>query len=154
MDVEIYSIEIQMTDSMTDEELYNAMKDLPDFDCYPIPQSWFKKFNLPVRNPITVREYIESGYAMKMAVAPKDLPTLVINEPQQNGKLVKMVEEEPVKVDLISRPFELKEGEMFPAVLPSLKDPELLLQSLVREDNEPQKECPDNERSFDTSGET
>ena len=124
--------------------LYNAMKDLPDFECWPIPQHWFKKFNIPPRNPISVREYIESGYAMKMAVAPKDLPPIIIDKPQQNGKLVQMVEEPPVPVELISRPFELKEGEMFPAVLPSLKDDALLERSRHLVESEPDGEAPCN----------
>jgi len=107
----------------TDEErkLYEAMKDLPDFDCFPIPQSWFKKFNIPPRNPVGVREYIHSNYAMAMAVAPKDLPPLIIDEPQQGGKLVEVAPPEEVPVELISKPFDWPEGKPFPAVLPSLK---------------------------------
>jgi hypothetical protein len=124
-----------------DTMLYNAMKDLPDFECWPIPQHWFKKFNIPPRNPISVKEYIESGYAMKMAVAPKDLPPIIIDKPQKDGKLVQMVEEPPVPVELVSRPFELKEGEMFPAVLPSLKDSEPLLRSHHLVESEPDGEA-------------
>jgi len=127
-----------------DTMLYNLMKDLPDFDCFPIPQHWFKKFNIPPRNPISVREFIESGYAMKMAVAPKDLPPIIIDKPQQNGKLVQMVEEPPVPVEVISRPFELKEGEMFPAVLPSLKDSEPLERSHHLVESEPDGAVPCN----------
>lgn len=120
--------------------LYNLMKDLPDFDCFPIPQHWFKKFNIPPRNPISVREFLESGYTMKMSVAPKDLPPIIIDKPQQDGKLVKMIEVEPVPVELVSRPFELKEGEMFPAVLPSLKDGEPLARSRHLVESEPRAE--------------
>lgn len=104
-----------------DTLLYNSMKDLPDFDCFPIPSHWFSKFGIPPRNPVSVREYIDSGYTFKMSIAPKDLPPLIISEPQQGGKLVEMIIEEPVKVEVISRPLELKDGEAFPAVLPSLR---------------------------------
>lgn len=107
---------------ITDEErqLYEALKQLPDFECFPIPQSWFKKFNIPPRNPMSVREYIHENYAMKMAVAPKDLPPIIIDEPQQGGKLVEVPAVEDIPVEVISRPFEWKEGEPFPAILPSL----------------------------------
>lgn len=116
----------------TDEErkLYEALKDLPDFECFPIPQSWFKKFNIPPRNPVSVRDYIHSNYAMNMAVAPKDLPPLIIDKPQQNGKLVEMAPAEEVPVEVVSRPFDWPEGKPFPAILPSLStDPEPVQQS-------------------------
>lgn len=105
-----------------DTLLYNQMKDLPDFDCFPIPIHWYKKFGIPPRNPVPVSEYIESNYAMRMSVVKKDLPPIIINKPQQDGKLVEMVQEPAIPVEVIERPFELKEGEEFPAVLPFLKD--------------------------------
>lgn len=117
---------------IADEErqLYEALKQLPDFECFPIPQSWFKKFNIPPRNPVPVREYIHSNYAMNMAVAPKDLPPIIIDEPQQGGKLVEVAPPEEVRVELVSKPFDWPEGKPFPAVLPSLRtDPEPVQQS-------------------------
>jgi hypothetical protein len=111
-----------------DETMFNLMKDMPDFDSFPIPQSWYKKFNIPPRNPIGVKEYIESGYAMKRAIEKKDLPPLIIDTPQQGGKLAIFIPEEKVQVDMISRPFVLDENTPFPAILPSLKDETLLEQ--------------------------
>lgn len=107
---------------MDDTTLYNLMKDMEDFESFPIPQSWFQKFNIPPRNPVSVREYLESNYAEMRKNERKTLPPLIINEPQQNGKLYAFVPEEEVKVDVVSRPFVLKEGECFPVVLPSLRD--------------------------------
>jgi hypothetical protein len=98
------------------------LSQLPDFDCLPIPASWFKKFNIPPRNPVGVREFIHSNYAMDMAVKPKDLPPLIIDEPQQNGKLVQFVPVEEIPVEVVSRPFEIPEGKSFPAILPSLTE--------------------------------
>ena len=103
-----------------ERDLYESLKDLPDFECFPIPSSWFKKFNIEPRGIIGPKEYIESNYAIKMALQPKQLPPLIIDKPQQNGKLVEMQESEVVPVEVVSRPFELKEGELFPAVLPFL----------------------------------
>lgn len=107
---------------MTDEEMYAMMKDMPDFECMPIPQSWFKKFHIPPRNPVPVREYIHSNYAVVMAQKRKDLPLLSIDEPQQNGKLLDFVPPEEIKVEVISRPFVMPENGRFPDVLPSLME--------------------------------
>jgi predicted aldo/keto reductase-like oxidoreductase len=54
---------------------------------------------------------------MKMAVAEKDLPILIINKPQQGGKLVEVKPEEVVDIKVVSRPFTIPEGEEFPAVI-------------------------------------
>lgn len=127
---------------VTDEErkLYEALKELPDFDCFPVPQRWFKAFNLPPRDPVSVREYIHSNYAMEMAVKPKDLPPIIIDEPQQGGKLVEPPPFEDVKVEVVSRPFDWDASKPFPAVLPSLAntDPEPASQSCPPE-TEPQE---------------
>ncbi len=110
--------------SVTEEErqLYQALKDLPDFDCFPIPQRWFKEFNIPPRNPITPAEYIKSNYANKMMFAPKDLPPIIINKPQKDGKLLEFAPPEDIPVEVVSKPFEYKEEEGFPAILPSLTE--------------------------------
>ena len=104
-------------------ELLYALKQLPDFDCFPIPESWFKKYNLAPRGVIAPREFMESNYTMSMAVAPKDLPPLIIDEPQQGGKLVRFVDEPPPPVEVRSRPFEWDNTKPFPAVLVKEDDP-------------------------------
>jgi hypothetical protein len=104
-------------------ELLYALKQLPDFDCLPIPDHWFKKYNLAPRGTIAPREFMESNYTMSMAVAPKDLPPLIIDEPQQGGKLVKFMEVPEVPVEVRSRPFEWDQSKPFPAVLVKDDDP-------------------------------
>lgn len=93
-----------------EHDLYLAMKDLPDFLSFPIPAKWFKKYNIPNIEAGSTKEFLESGYTMKCMFAPKDLPPLIINEPQRdlsgNIKLVKMVEDEPIEVKVISRPYD------------------------------------------------
>lgn len=105
-----------------ERDLYEALKNLPDFECFPLPSSWFKKFDIPPRGVVNPREFMESNYTMKMAIAPKDLPPLIINEPQKDGKLFPLIADEPIPVEVVSRPFVLKDGESFPAVLPFLKE--------------------------------
>jgi hypothetical protein len=109
-----------MSKTLTQEEiaLYNELKTLPDFESLPLPSHWFKAFNIPPVSAITPKEFMASGYTFKKMYEPKDLPPIIINEPQQGGKLVKMVEEEPIKVEVKSRPFVMPEGGL--TILPSL----------------------------------
>ena len=113
------------TKSYTDEELYNMMKGLPDFRSFPIPVSWFKKFNIPPLEVINPREFIKSEYTVKCALEEKDLPPLIIKEPTRdaegNIKLATLLPAEEVKVETITRPFETKDGD-FPITLPSLAE--------------------------------
>lgn len=107
--------------SLSEEEQrqwYEALKQLPDFDCIPLPSSWYKKFNIPPRNPVSTKEFIASGYTMKCAVAPKDLPSIVIDKPIKDGLLVEVAPPEEIPVEIKSRPFV---AENVPAILPSLR---------------------------------
>jgi len=105
-----------LTDKEEVELLY-ALKQQPDFDCLPIPAYWFEKYKLAPRAAVAPKEYIESNHAMKMAVAPKDLPPIIIDEPQKGGKLVTPAPFESVPVELRSRPFVVPEGKPFPAII-------------------------------------
>jgi len=97
-------------DEEGEDQLYNLLKDLPDFLNYPLPARWFKKYNIAPIEPTNVRDYIHDNHAYKMMFAPKDLRPIIINEPQTdlsgNIKLVKMVEEEPIKVEVVSKPYD------------------------------------------------
>ena len=93
-----------MTTPIDEDALYNKLKDLPDFDCLPLPAHWFKKYNIPPVSQPTTREFLESKYTVNCAVAPKDLPPILINEPQQGGKLVPLAPFEEIKVETITRP--------------------------------------------------
>ena len=122
----------------TDEELYAMMKDLPDFRCFPIPVSWFKKFNIPPLEVINPRKFLESEYTLKCSLEEKDLPPLIIKEPvrdaEGNIKLAPVAPPEEVKVETISRPFELEEGADFPTILPSLVELPIPEADLKKED--------------------
>jgi len=105
---------------LSDEDemkLLEVLKAQPDFECLPIPAYWFKKYGIAPREAVAPREYINSNYAMKKAVEPKDLPPLIIDEPQQAGKLVPLAPPENVPVELISRPFVTDPNKPFPAVI-------------------------------------
>ena len=105
---------------MEDEkQMLEELRKLPDFECFVLPKRWYKEFGLTPPGPIGPREFIDSNYTMKCAVAPKDLPAIYIREPQQNGKLVEMAPPEKIDVEVRNRPFELAE---IPDILPSLQD--------------------------------
>jgi len=105
---------------LTDEEELALLKELqaqPDFECLPLPAYWFKKYNIPPRAAQGPKEYIESNYAMKMAIAPKDLPPLIIDEPQQGGKLAKVHPPDATPIEVKTRPFVWDKTKPFPAVI-------------------------------------
>lgn len=109
--------------AMIDEDaLYHELKDLPDFECMPIPERWFKKYNIPPREAVAPKEFMESHYTILKATEPKDLPPLIIDEPIDGGRLLEVPEVEDIKVEVISRPLELDPEKPFPAILPMLKE--------------------------------
>jgi hypothetical protein len=107
-----------MTSEDEERALYETLKTLDDFDCFPLPSAWYKKFNIPPRNPVTIREFMESRYT-DTCFLKSTLPTLVIETPIKDGLLVQMAPLEDVPVEVISRPFTL---QSVPAILPSLMD--------------------------------
>jgi len=56
--------------SMTDEELYAVLSKLPDFDRYPIPESWYAKFNIPKPKILTMMESFTLARASADAPGP------------------------------------------------------------------------------------
>ena len=105
---------------LTDEDELAMLKMLqaqPDFDCLPLPAYWFKKYNLPPRAATGPKEYIESNYAMRRAVEQKDLPPLIIDEPQQGGKLAKVHPPDATPIEVKMRPFVWDQSKPFPAVI-------------------------------------
>lgn len=105
---------------LTDEEELAMLKQLqaqPDFECLPLPAYWFKKYNIPPRVAQAPKEYIESNYAMRRANERKDLPPLIIDEPQQGGKLAKVYPPDATPVQVKTRPFVWDKTKPFPAVI-------------------------------------
>jgi hypothetical protein len=114
-------------DEREERELVEALMKLPDFECMPIPASWFTKYNIPPRTACGPREYIHSNYAIECSIAPKDLPPIVIKEPQKdkdgNVRVVEIVKVEEEILQVRERPFKLQDGEEFPIVLVEEEDP-------------------------------
>lgn len=87
-------------------EMYLRMKESPEFEVLPIPARWYSLFNIPPMKAVSVRDFIQSQYTLKCAFAPKDLPPIIITEPLQNGKVVKLLEEEPIEVKVVQLPYD------------------------------------------------
>lgn len=54
---------------------------------------------------------------MRKANETKDLPPLIIDEPQDNGRLYPVAPPEKVDIQLVSRPFITDPSKPFPAVI-------------------------------------
>lgn len=108
-----------------DTALYNSLKDLPDFQCLPLPVHWFKKFGIVPLEVENTRAYLKDQYTFKKQFEQKDLPPLIIDSPQRdkdgNIKLVDVAPPEDVKVEVVQRPYEHDPTKTL-VVLPSLKD--------------------------------
>jgi hypothetical protein len=129
-----------MDQEAEERALLEQLKLQPDFDCLPIPASWFKKYNLPPRTACGPREYISSNYAIQCSLEAKDLPPIVRNEPLKdkdgNVILVEIVKVEEEVLEVRERPFQLKDGEDFPIVL--VKDDDEIVKREVLHDPETQ----------------
>ena len=82
----------------TDEELYNELKDLPDFHRLPLPESWYKKFNIERPSAINMKQYLQE----KMYVRDLEVPTEIRTEPAPGG-VRPLLEVEQPKVEIITK---------------------------------------------------
>lgn len=100
---------------LTEDELFEIIKNQPDFDCLPLPARWFKKYNIPPREANDFSSFIKSNYTMRCSVAPKDLPALVIKEPIKdlsgNVRLVDALPVEELPIEVISRPYNIEDKD-------------------------------------------
>lgn len=107
---------------MDEDTLFAELKKLDDWESFPIPSHWYAKYNIPLQTTIAPKEFMESKYTFIKSIEHKDLPALIIDEPQQDGKLVVPPPVEDIKVEVINRPFEWDSSKLFPAILPALKE--------------------------------
>ena len=85
----------------TDEEIYNSLKVLPDFDRFPLPKSWYEKFNIPPPKIPTLREALKAHYEAQLAYlnSPDSLPVEV--RPPAEGGVRPILEAPPVEMKVI-----------------------------------------------------
>lgn len=88
---------------LTDEELFQMMKNHPEFECLPKPASWFKKFNLQPVSARNFKEFIDDRAwekAREMVVTEKEIR----NEPVPGG-VRPVFPSEVIPMEIISRPI-------------------------------------------------
>jgi len=92
------------------ETLIEELKQLPDFECYPLPKEWYKKYNLKFPAPDTVKESFENNYAFKRK--EYTLPPIIINEPIRDlsGNIILAPLHPPDElekcIEVIQKPFD------------------------------------------------
>ena len=107
-----------------EHELYLQMKELPDFSSFPLPQSWYKRYNIEQPGLINPKEFIESGYTLKKQYERKDLPPITkgpLKDAEGNIRLLPFLEPQKIEVQTITRPYR-NDGEFNPEILPGLID--------------------------------
>jgi hypothetical protein len=105
----------------SDERMFELLKAQPDFECFVLPSHWYKKFNIEPVKAEDPASFIKSNYTQICSAKPKDLPPIIIDEPQDNGRTWKVFPEEKVDVKVVTRPF-VQTTKSFPAVLPALQE--------------------------------
>jgi hypothetical protein len=104
-----------LINGLTEDELFEIIKNQPDFDCLPLPARWFKKYNIPPREATGFSEFVNSRYTQRCALAPKDLPPIVLKEPIKdlsgNVRFVTPAPYEPLPMKVVSRPYNIEDEE-------------------------------------------
>jgi hypothetical protein len=84
-----------------DEAIYNQLKDLPDFDKYPLPNHWYEKFNIPAPRPVSVSDFIKTK-AYKAHLTIPNVEMEVRTEPVPGG-VRPILDLEPIQTETITK---------------------------------------------------
>lgn len=83
--------------SLTDEQIYEMLKDLPDFDRLPLPKYFYEKFNIPPPEILTPMKALNLMY--QTANAPGPLVKTEYRDPAPGG-IRPLIEVEPLKIEV------------------------------------------------------
>lgn len=91
-----------MTDysKMTEQELMEILKMLPDVDCYAFPASFYKRYDLKPVAPVSFKEYAKSNVWITRQLEEKDFPATILTLDDLPKEVKPYVEVEPVRVDI------------------------------------------------------
>jgi len=89
-------------------QLLEQLRKLPDFDRYPFPSSWYKKYNLKPVEAVDMKTYLNSGGIMK-AITGGPATSYEFKEPQRDeaGNLLPVtvfLEQQDVGFKIIQKP--------------------------------------------------
>ena len=97
-----------MSAPKTDEELYAILSKMPDFDRYPIPESWYAKFHIPKPKILTMRE----SFALARVTADAPGPNVKTEfRPRAEGGVRPLLESEPSLLECTTTVDEPKTSE-------------------------------------------
>jgi hypothetical protein len=82
---------------LSDEEIYNMLKDLPDFDRLPLPKYFYTKFNIPPPKILSLSEALQ--LQAKTANSPGPLVKTEYREPAPGG-IRPIIDVEPLKIEV------------------------------------------------------
>ena len=85
----------------TDEELYAELSQCPDFLKFPLPEHWYKKFNIPRPSAISTKQFLQEGYWVKCMNDPH-VEREIRTEPVPGGVRPLLEVEQPA-VEVITR---------------------------------------------------
>ena len=84
---------------LTDEEIYDLLKNLPDFDRLPLPKYFYEKFAIPLPEILTPMQAIK--LATNTANAPGPLVKTEFRDVAPGG-VRPLLESEPLKIEVKS----------------------------------------------------
>jgi len=92
-------------------QLLEELRKLPDFDKYPFPASWYKKYNLKPVEAVDMKTYLAGGGVMK-AITGGPCTSFEFKGPQLNEdgslKEVKVfLEQQDLGVKIIQKPADI-----------------------------------------------
>ena len=94
--------------TMTDDEIFQMMKASPEFEFFPKPATWFKKYGLEPIKPRNFKEYLEDDAYFK-ARAQVVTEKVIIKGPQPGG-VRPVPPPEVIPVEITSRPVDPSES--------------------------------------------
>jgi hypothetical protein len=103
--------DIYESEAHKEAQLLEELKKLPDFDRYPLPASWHKKYNLKPVEAVDMKTYLASGGIMK-AITGGPATSYEFKEPQRNKdgslKEVKVfLEQQDIGFKIVQKPADL-----------------------------------------------
>lgn len=97
-------ITVDSSKTYTEEEMVELIKQLPDGMRFPLPMSWYEKYNIPFPEPMSFNDALHNSYKVMFNDAPieirplaeggvREMPKLMIDEATQTDPEPKPQEE-------------------------------------------------------------
>jgi hypothetical protein len=84
--------------TLTDEQLYEQLKDLPDFDRFPLPKYWYEKFKIPPPKILSLMEAVKLSEKTYNAPGFNYQP-MEVREPAPGG-IREILADKPLEIEV------------------------------------------------------